>query len=318
MLSAVFLVVWIPFFDRAIPPFLAGTVATIMASTLGIVVTLWITRATSRVSEAESLSATERQVAETGDVLTRDFEQRIKLEVDKAVARLTATADNLIRSELAARIDSKIGENLVQVLGEKLSEQTDAARQVNSLRQDASDRFVQMRTRALQYADRASRQSEFFRFTAVMFALLGVGTLGFVLLASAEQYMLKPDLLTKHYEWPSVMLRYGPTYGFVILSEFLALIMFRYQSKSLEYMRYFSNEATNLDARHIAFLGALTFMDKPKFYKLIEKLESTERNFLINKNQRTLEMANNEIEAKVMDQVKSLIGRHNSAKQAEA
>ena len=83
--------------------------------------------------------------------------------------------------------------------------------------------------------------------------------------------------------------------------------MFRYQSKSLEYMRYFSNEATNLDARHIAFMAALSFMDKAKIAKLIEKLEATERNFLISKGQRTLEMANNENEDRLLDKIRNII-----------
>jgi hypothetical protein len=82
--------------------------------------------------------------------------------------------------------------------------------------------------------------------------------------------------------------------------------MFRYQSKALEYMRYFSNEATNIDARHVAYISALHYLDKTKIARLIEKLEATERNFILNKNQKTLEMANNENEDRLLDKFKKI------------
>lgn len=133
--------------------------------------------------------------------------------------------------------------------------------------------------------------------------------LGTVLIKSSSAYVEHPELSQQHTEWAALIPRYGPSYSFVVLCEFLALFMFRYQSKALEYMRYFSNEATNIDARHIAFISALHFMDKTKIGKLIEKLDATERNFLINKDQRTLEMANNENEDRLLDRVKSLLNR---------
>jgi hypothetical protein len=71
-------------------------------------------------------------------------------------------------------------------------------------------------------------------------------------------------------------------------------------------MRYFSNEATNIDARHVAYISAMHYLDKTKIARLIEKLEATERNILINKNQRTLEMASNESEDRLIDKVQKV------------
>jgi hypothetical protein len=47
-------------------------------------------------------------------------------------------------------------------------------------------------------------------------------------------------------------------------------------------------------------------MDKANLTKLIAKLESTERNFLIGKDQRTLELANNESDDRQFEKLRKL------------
>jgi hypothetical protein len=264
---------------------------------------LLLVDARSVTSPDEVAAASERSVATTADILTRDFQVRMQKEIDAAVRRLAATSDKVITSQLAARIDATVGANLVAVLGDQLARQTSAQHTLNDFKQLALDSFVQMRSRAIQYADSAQRQSSFFRWTAIGLSLGGLVTLALVLYQNYQQFMAHPELLQTHADWTMIILRNGPAYTFVLLCESLALIMFRYQSKSLEYMRYFSNEGTNLDARRIAFMSALFYDDKAAMKKLIEKLESTERNFLIDKNQRTLELANNDSEDRIVGKV---------------
>jgi hypothetical protein len=264
-------------------------------------------------SVSESVSATERLVAASGDVLVRDFQSRIRKEIDDAVRTLSTQSQQLIKSQLSERINEAVGDNIVSVLGKKLAEQTHSQNQLNILKQDSFDRFVQMRNRALQYAQAAKTQATYFRWIGIALALGGLSTLGAVLYLHQGQFLGDPTMIERHVEWPMFLLRHGPSYAFVALCEFLALIMFRYQSKSLEYMRYFSNEATNIDARHVAFMSGLRFMDKIKLAKLIENLEATERNFLIGKDQRTIELANNENEDRLFDRLK----RFSSAVRAE-
>jgi hypothetical protein len=132
---------------------------------------------------------------------------------------------------------------------------------------------------------------------------MGIGVLGTMLTLNYLDFRDNPGWLASRIEWTTLLLRNGPTYAFVVLCESLALIMFRYQSKALEYMRYFSNEGTNLDARRIAFLTALHYEDGDTVKNLISQLERTERNFLIDKNQRTLEMANNSAEDRLLERL---------------
>ncbi|MCG6205882.1 hypothetical protein LPW26_14620 [Rhodopseudomonas sp. HC1] len=264
-------------------------------------------RITSESSTSESVSAAERLVAATGDVMVREFQSRIQKEIDAAVERLSATSEKLIKTQLADRIDAVVGDDLISVLGEKIAKQTDEVAQLNSFKQDAFDRFVQMRNRALQYAEAARIQASYFRWIGIALSLVGLTVLGMMLYLNLRQFLSDPALMERHVDWSMSLLRHGPSYTFVVLCEFLALIMFRYQSKGLEYMRYFSNEGTNIDARQIAFMSALRYMDKAKLARIIERLEATERNFLIGKDQRTLELANNENEDRLFERVKKLM-----------
>ena len=254
-------------------------------------------------SDSEAASSTERIVASSGDALAREFQQRARREIDDAVNRLGSTSDEVIKSKLTERIDQVLSDGIVEILGTKITEQTEELAQLNRLRQEASDRFIQMSNRALQYAEAANRQSTFFRWIGIILSIAGLAAIGYAFAQNLQQFQNNPDLLKQHIEWEILFLRHAPTLAFVTLCEFLALVMFRYQSKSLEYMRYFSNEATNMDSRHIAFLSAMRFMDKTKFAKLIERLDATERNFIIGKDQRTLEMANNDGEDRVVEKL---------------
>jgi hypothetical protein len=251
----------------------------------------------------ETAAASERSIATSAEALTRDFQARVQKEIDAAVSKLSSTSEQVIKSQLADHIEATVGSNVVAVLGEQLAKQTGAEYRLNDFKQLSLDTFVQMRSRAIQYADAAQRQSLYFRVIAIILSATGLSTLAFLLIENYQQFLRDPELMKGHVDWTMIIMRNGPGYTFVLLCEFLSLLMFRYQSKSLEYMRYFSNEGTNLDARRIAFMSAIHYQDKAAMKKLIEKLESTERNFLIDKNQRTLELANNESEDRVVEKL---------------
>ena len=90
------------------------------------------------------------------------------------------------------------------------------------------------------------------------------------------------------------MLRHLPfTFPFIILAEVLALIMFRYQSKALEMMRYFSNEVTTLSLRQAGALLIAEHGDKKALSDLANDLLKSERNIILRKDEKTIELAQN-------------------------
>jgi hypothetical protein len=172
------------------------------------------------VSVSEAASAAERQVAVSADALTRQFESRMKAEVDLAIKQLAASADTMLREQLLDRIDKNIGTDIVDVIGQKLTSSIIEFNSISKLREEISDNFVQMRNIALQYADAANHQSISFRNIGVSLAIIGLTGIGSVAFLTFFQYLLHPELMQQHIEWEVLILRHSSSYGFVVLCEF--------------------------------------------------------------------------------------------------
>lgn len=90
------------------------------------------------------------------------------------------------------------------------------------------------------------------------------------------------------------LLRHLPfTLPFILLAELLALIMFRYQSKGLEMMRYFSNEVTTLTLRQAGALATIEYGSNKAVADLAAELLKAERNIILRKDEKTVELAQN-------------------------
>jgi hypothetical protein len=79
----------------------------------------------------EASAASERAIATSADVLTRDFQARMSREIENAVDRLAVTADNIIANKLTERIDAIVGAILSQYWG--ISSQSKQPRSIGSL-----------------------------------------------------------------------------------------------------------------------------------------------------------------------------------------
>ena len=86
----------------------------------------------------------------------------------------------------------------------------------------------------------------------------------------------------------------GPTVGLVLFIEFLALLFFRLYTRAEQQLRYFSNEAVNLEMKFTSLAAAIHCGDSKDMSKIISSLATTERNFVLEKNQQTIEFINNE------------------------
>jgi hypothetical protein len=96
------------------------------------------------------------------------------------------------------------------------------------------------------------------------------------------------------------------TLPFILLAEVLALIMFRYQSKSLEMMRYFTNEVSTLSLRHAGAIATIEYGTQKAISDLAASLLKAERNIILRKDERTVELAQNRDEDALL---KSLIDK---------
>lgn len=81
-----------------------------------------------------------------------------------------------------------------------------------------------------------------------------------------------------------------PRVSLVILIEVFAYFFLKLYKQSLSEIKYFQNEITNIESRHLAIQFAAKDPDTSLQLKIVEELMKTERNFLMSKDQTTVEI----------------------------
>lgn len=273
----------------------------LISSSIALTVLILYIRISNRKIDT---SAYERLRASNDEQLMRRSESIIAEEIKNAVNKIQAESSSEIVAAVAEKTNEFIDKNIVDLLGPAISRQTDDLAQREKLRELSKLNFERMRNRSLEYADKAQGQATLFRYLAIILTLSGPAALIYLFRDGKELVPSLAELSDKKFDIYTLLLHNGPVTTIILLSEFLALLMFRYQSKAMEMMRHFSNEASNMDARSLAFETALYVNDdKKRLGDFADMLMRMERNFLIDKNQRTLEMANNELEDRLFDRL---------------
>ena len=87
-----------------------------------------------------------------------------------------------------------------------------------------------------------------------------------------------------------------PRVSLVILIEIFAYFFLRLYSNSLMEIKYFQNEITNLDTKFLALQTAVYLGDKKSIEEIISQLAQTERNYVLQKGQTTVDLERSKME----------------------
>jgi predicted transcriptional regulator len=94
----------------------------------------------------------------------------------------------------------------------------------------------------------------------------------------------------------SYAVNFFPRLTLVIFIEIFAYFFLRLYKAGLSEIKYFQNELTNLESRHVALIAALRYESVNVISKVIETLAKTERNHILEKGQTTTEIAKMQLE----------------------
>ncbi|WP_460160351.1 hypothetical protein [Pseudomonas sp. S2_B10] len=86
------------------------------------------------------------------------------------------------------------------------------------------------------------------------------------------------------------LINFTPRLSLVVFVEVFAYFFLRLYKAGLSEIKYFQNELTNLESKHIALMAALRSQDSNMMNKVIEAVAATERNQIIEKGQTTVEI----------------------------
>ncbi|MNE51800.1 hypothetical protein D3C80_1464460 [compost metagenome] len=81
-----------------------------------------------------------------------------------------------------------------------------------------------------------------------------------------------------------------PKTFFVLLIEIFSYFFLNLYKKSLDEIKYYQNEITNLESKYIALRVAKSINNHKMISVVLEELAKTERNFILEKDQTTIEI----------------------------
>lgn len=143
-------------------------------------------------------------------------------------------------------------------------------------------------SRLKSYLADLNRKANLNLISGLTFCLLGLGFIFYSLIAYIPTD--PPNINnTVTYFLPRITL--------TILIEVFSYFFLNLYRKNLEDIKYFQNEVTNLESKYLAIQYACESNNGHLKSKVIEKLMDTERNFILKKDETTIELEKNRIEA---------------------
>ncbi len=261
----------------------------------------------SKADISSSLASLARTLSSEIETLRKETTQKFKAFESDSTRALEGNISALAEEFVHKKIKEEIGEDIVSVIGKQVANKSlDYARRA-SVKEIIIERFDGSKNYIEEHAESAKYNARMFRRWGIMLAIGGI------VLATLNLFVFYFELFTDLN--PSkggsedgvdytAMLKHLPfTLPFILLSEALALIMFRYQSKALEMMRYFSNEVTTLNLRRIGALTIIEFGDKKAITELATGLLISERNIILRKDEKTVELAQNRDEDAMIESI---------------
>lgn len=133
-----------------------------------------------------------------------------------------------------------------------------------------------------------NRKANLNLISGLIFCLVGLGFIFYSLIAYTPT---NPPNLN------NTLIYFLPRISLTILIEVFSYFFLNLYKKNLEDIKYFQNEVTNLESQYLAVLYAFEQNNGQVKAKVIEKLMDTERNFILKKDETTIELEKNRIES---------------------
>lgn len=220
--------------------------------------------------------------------------ERTKAELEQKLSLLEQTQAKLAASNATEGIPVSVEDRakLVKELSESIKDQ--AAQDVMS-RLQAS---VEKNSKDLAELTLVARQSEqtIDRLRQELFSLskrgnlnlsIGIVTTLTGLLLLGMFVLREPQTTT---DATSFLISFVPRISLVVLIEVFAYFFLRLYKATLTEIKYFQNEVTSMEAKFLALIVATKSGSTDHLSKVIDHLSQTERNFILNKDQTTVDL----------------------------
>ncbi|CAB3805416.1 hypothetical protein LMG28614_06203 [Paraburkholderia ultramafica] len=197
-------------------------------------------------------------------------------------------------------------QGLYKTASEKLTDQS-IGHAISELEARAKENFsarMRDRTIRLQFSttrqrlsaeiDALKRRGNANLFLGILITAAGVTTLVLTLTSSPIGVASAWDFFS----------HYFPRLTLVVLIELFAYFFLRLYKSNLDDVKYFQNELTNVEAKHVALQAVFFAEDKSLLAEIVKNLSNTERNHILKKGETTVELEKIRVES---DKINSII-----------
>ncbi|WP_057176705.1 hypothetical protein [Paraburkholderia caribensis] len=201
------------------------------------------------------------------------------------------------RQELINDVISRIKESASDEFLKKLDEQSQA-------RVDEQNRDRVMRVRLSRTLDRLTSEIDDLKRRALINLMAGMTVTALGVISLAAMLIFSPDANFDPWQFIS---HYLPRLTLVILIEVFAYFFLRLYKSNLEDIKYFQNEITNIEAKHVALNAIFMTKEYAHLADVVSEISKTERNRILEKGQSTVEIERSRIEQdNLIDLVKTV------------
>ncbi len=229
--------------------------------------------------ELEDISAAERvELIKIKDDLRAEL-QHARYEIESARSR-ASNIDAGDRTELVSELKAQIAAEANTAILSDLKAQVAAGYARDVRDKDLLQRFDEARLRLSKELEALSRRGNLNLALGALTTVIGLALLGLSVFSE----------MTEAKDWWALMSHFLPRLTLVIMIELFAYFFLGLYRTSLQEIKYFQNEFTNVEAKQIALRAALNYGDQPMVADIVAKLAATERNHILSKDQTTVEL----------------------------
>lgn len=219
-----------------------------------------------------------------GVTSTREFDElRFYFEhrINEALGKLNSSSYKPVefteqeKSSVLKSIQAKLESDAVESYAKGIRELA-----VSQVRQEAIDERLQLsRARLSQEVQDLAKRGNVNLILGMFTTLVGLGVLGYAVFNPPSRASVT-----------ELTFYFAPRVSLVLLIEIFAYFFLKLYKQSLAEIKYFQNEVTNIESKHVALQVAMRSEDQSLRSKVVEALLSTERNFILLKDQTTVDL----------------------------
>jgi len=238
----------------------------------------------------EELKMLRNEIMHNSNFANNSNELKIKIEnIEEAFKKLNIKENSLTEEEkleLTQNIKNSILSNtsseLLKDIEEKYSKDILFQVQLKNIQKQLNN----TQNRLKQEISALSRRGNVNLVIGVITTMIAVWILATTMI-DTHIIMTKETLLT----------HFAPRLTLSLFIEIFSFFFLRLYKTGLNEIKYFQNELTNIEMKFISLEGALHTKDKDTIHNVINEFSKTERNFILEKGQSTVEIERTKLDA---------------------